>query len=131
MHNELNDEVDNAIDDIKEQCESNLSPQKMFGMVSVKEMKKEKVDALAFSQMMMQCHNQMTSKMDIKKCGNHAIEGMKKELWQLHMRDSFIPRHEKSLTAEEQKKTCEAVNLTKEKSSGETKGGTCANGGNQ
>ena len=45
------------------------------------------------------------------------------------MRDSFVPQCEKSLTAEERKKLCEAVNLTKEKSSGEIKGGTCANGG--
>ena len=47
------------------------------------------------------------------------------------MRDSFMPHHKKSLTVEEQKKMCEAVNSTKEKSHGETKGGTCANGSNQ
>ena len=56
---------------------------------------------------------------------------MKKELRQLHMQDSFMPRHDKSLTAEEQKKMCDAVNLMKEKSSRETKDRTCANGGNQ
>ena len=89
--NKLNDEVDNAINDVEEKCESNLSPQKMFGMASVKEMKNEKVDALAFAQMMLQCHNQMTLKMGIKKFGDRAIEGMKKELRQLHLRDSFIP----------------------------------------
>ena len=89
--NELNEEVDNAINDIEEKQESNLSPQKMFGMVLVEEMKREKVDALAFAQMMMQCHNQMTLKMGIKKFGNHAIEGMKKGLRQLHLRDGFIP----------------------------------------
>ena len=37
----------------------------------------------------------------------------------------------KSLTAEECKKLCEAVNLMKEKTSGKIKGGTCANGGKQ
>ena len=59
-------------------------------MVSVEEMKREKVDTLVFVQMMMQCHNQMTLKMGIKKFGNCAIEGMKKELQELHLRNSFI-----------------------------------------
>ena len=40
----------------------------------------EKVDTLAFAQTMMQCHDQMTLKMVIKKFGDCAIEGMKKEL---------------------------------------------------
>ena len=57
----------------------------MFVVVSVEEIKKRKVEALAFSQMMEQCHNQMTLKMGIEKHGNRAIEGMKKELQQLHM----------------------------------------------
>ena len=82
--------MDDAINDIEEKCESDLSPQKMFG-VSVEEMKREKVDTLAFTQMMMQCHNQMTLKMGIEKFGNCAIKGMKKESQQLHSRDSFIP----------------------------------------
>ena len=38
----------------------------MFGVVSVEEIKKEKVEALAFSQMMEQCHDQMSPKMGIK-----------------------------------------------------------------
>ena len=37
----------------------------------------------------------------------------------------------KSLTTEEHKKSCEAVNSMKEKSSGEIKGRTCANGSGQ
>ena len=47
------------------------------------------------------------------------------------MQDSFMPHHKKPLTAEERKKMCKAVNLMKEKSSGEMKDKMCANGGNQ
>ena len=69
--------------------------------------------------------------MGIKKFGDRAIEGITKELRQLHMRDSFIPRQRNSLSSEERKKMCEAVNQNKEKSTGEIKGRTCANGSNQ
>ena len=61
-----NNEIDNTINNIEEWCESDLSPQTMFGVASVEEMKKEKAEALAFLQMMEQCHNQMTLKMGIK-----------------------------------------------------------------
>ena len=54
-----------------------------------------------FMQTVHQCHNQMSLKMGIEKCGDRAMEGIKKELQQLHMRDSFMPRLKKSLTAEE------------------------------
>ena len=104
----------------------------MFGVATVAEIQKEKVDPLVFVQIMHQCHNQqMSLKMGIKKYGNGAIEAQKKELRQMHMRDSFIPMHKSSLTAEERRRLCEAVNLIKLKSSGELKGCTCANGSYQ
>ena len=100
-------------------------------MMSVEEMKKEKMEALTFVQIMHQCHNQMSLKMGMKKHGDRAMKGMTKELRQTHMRDSFIPRHEKSLTREDWKKACEAVNPMKEKLTGEMKGRTCADGRRQ
>ena len=70
----------------------------------------------------------MSLNQGIKKYGDRAIGGMTKELRQMHMRKSFIPRHKHSLTAEEKKRMCRAVNQIKEKKSGEIKGRTCADG---
>ena len=66
-----------------------------------------------------------------KKFGCHASEAMRKELKQLHMHNSFIPHMKESMTKEDWKKVCKAVNLMKEKKSGEMKGQTCADGGKQ
>ena len=43
-----------------------MTPRRMFGMVSVEEMKKEKADAWTFMQIVHQCHDQMSLKMGIK-----------------------------------------------------------------
>ena len=49
----------------------------------------------------------------------------------MHLRNSFIPRNRDSLTPEEEKSMCKAVNLIKEKTSGEIKGRCCADGRKQ
>ena len=49
MNNEMNDT-------------SEEEDQKLTGMMTIEEMKKEKIEALAFIQMMQQCHNQMSFK---------------------------------------------------------------------
>ena len=41
--------MNNTINDIEEKCENDLSPQKMFGVALVEEIKREKEEALAFS----------------------------------------------------------------------------------
>src|SRR5210317_1569613 len=56
---------------------------------------------------------------------------MTKELRQLHLRDSFIPKHKKDLTPQQWKNKCEAVNLIKEKSNGTIKGRCCVDGRQQ
>ena len=67
----------------------------------------------------------------IEKHGSKAIEGMTKELRQLHLRESFIPKYKRDLTPEQWKNKCEAVNLIKEKSDGTIKGRCCADGRQQ
>ena len=64
----------------------------------------------------------MGLKAGIKRFGDGAIKGMTKELRQLHLRDSFIPKKKSELTRKQWQSRCEAVNLIKEKKSGEIKG---------
>ena len=56
---------------------------------------------------------------------------MTKELRKLHLRDSFISKHKKELTLQQWKSHCEAVNLIKQKKTGEIKGRCCADGQSQ
>ena len=90
-----------------------------------------KVDEVTFTQVLNKVFQQMSLKAGIKKYGERAIDGMTKELRQMHMRDSFISRKKSELTLSEWRSRCEAVNLIKEKKSGEIKGRCCADGRNQ
>ena len=56
---------------------------------------------------------------------------MKKELGQMHMRDSFVPKLKNKLNQKQSKNMCEAVNSMKQKKDGKTKGRTCADGRKQ
>ena len=51
----------------------------------------------------------------IKKHGEKSIEGLTKELRQIHLRNSFIPKKINELTKKQWQSMCEAVNLIKEK----------------
>ena len=89
------------------------------------------MDEKTHAQVMQKIFTQMSFKKGIEKYGNSAIEGMKKELRQMHLRNSFIPKHKKDLTEQQWKNKCEAVNLIKEKSDGTIKGRCCADGRQQ
>ena len=45
----VNDEMNGTVGNIEEQCDIDVMPRRMFGVVSIKELKKEKVDTLTFS----------------------------------------------------------------------------------
>ena len=70
----------------------------------------------------------MSLKVGIKKFGNCAVGGMTKEVKQMHSHDNFIPRKKSEITQKQWKSRCEAVNLIKEKKTGEIKGCCCADG---
>ena len=89
------------------------------------------MDEKTHAQVMQKIFTQMSFKKGIDKHGDRAIEGMQKELRQMHLRDSFIPKHKKDLTDQQWKNKCEAVNLIKEKSDGTIKGRCCADGRQQ
>ena len=76
----VNDEMNGAIDNVKEEFDTDMSPRKMFGVVSVKEMKKAKADASTFTQIVHQFHNQMSSKMGIKNVETEQWKALKKNL---------------------------------------------------
>jgi len=93
--------------------------------------KKINIDDKTFAHVMQKIFTQMSFKKGVENYGDRAIEGMTKELRQLHLRDSFIPKHKKDLTAQQWKNKCEAVNLIKEKNDGTIKGRCCADGRQQ
>ena len=72
-------------------------------------------DHVTFAQVLHKVFQQMSLRAGAKKFGDDAIKGMSKELRQLHLRDSFIPKFKKDLTDKQRKSICEAVNLIKEK----------------
>ena len=83
-----------------------------------------------------QRYSQMTAKAGFKKFGQEAVAAMIKEFTQLNEgavpgKPVVIPTDVKSLTALERKKALRAVNLIKEKRSGDIKGRTCVNGSGQ
>ena len=57
----------------------------------------------------------MSLKAGIKKHGEKAIEGLTRELRQIHLRNSFIPKKRNELTKKQWQSRCEVVNLIKEK----------------
>lgn len=86
----------------------------------------ESIDETTFVQVLAKVFQQMSLNKGIKKHGEKAIKGITKELRQMHLRDSFIPKKRNELTKKQWQSACEAVNLIKEKKSGEIKGRTCA-----
>jgi hypothetical protein len=72
--------------------------------------------------------HQMTATAGIKKHGETAVRAMFKEFAQLDDRDTFEPVLASDLTREAKREALRAVNLIKEKRTGELKGRTCADG---
>ena len=72
--------------------------------------------------------NQMTAKAGIKKHGQKAIDALYKEFCQLDDKSVFEGIDASTLTYEQRKSALRAVNLIKEKRTGQIKGRTCANG---
>ena len=91
----------------------------------------KKVESLAFVQVMHKAFEQMSFKKGIEKVGDRAVEALTKESKPLHMRDAFTLRKKKSLTEDEWKGVCEAVNSMKEKKDGPIEGRTCLDSGKQ
>jgi Reverse transcriptase (RNA-dependent DNA polymerase) len=71
---------------------------------------------------------QMSAAKGIKVYGDPAVAAIQKEFCQLHNKGVFEPQHASSLTAAQKRASLRAVNLIKEKRTGELKGRTCAGG---
>ncbi len=71
---------------------------------------------------------QMSAIAGIKKFGQPAIDALTKEFKQLHEKNVFSPQHPRSLSREQKRAALRAVNLIKEKRTGDLKGRTCADG---
>ena len=72
-------------------------------------------DDCAFVTVSMKAFQQMSFEKGVREFGGRAEEAPTKELQQLHMRDTFVPRWRSLLAEEEWKKVCKAVNPTKGK----------------
>ena len=84
----------------------------------------------------LQRYSQMPAKKGFKQFGQVDVAAMIKEFTQLnegavHGKPVVIPTEAKSLTSLEKRKSLRAVNLIKEKRSGDIKGRTCVNGSTQ
>ena len=73
------------------------------------------IDEITFVQVLAKVFQQMSLKAGIKKHGEKAIEGLTRELRQIHLRNSFIPKKRNELTKKQWQSRCEVVNLIKEK----------------
>jgi hypothetical protein len=71
---------------------------------------------------------QMSAAAGIKVYGQPAVDAIFKEFTQLHDKNVFDPKHASSLTHAQRRASLRAVNLIKEKRTGEIKGRTCADG---
>jgi Reverse transcriptase (RNA-dependent DNA polymerase) len=71
---------------------------------------------------------QMSAAAGIKLYGQPAVDAILKEFCQLHEKGVFEPKLTSALTSEQKKGALRAVNLIKEKRSGDIKGRTCADG---
>jgi Reverse transcriptase (RNA-dependent DNA polymerase) len=71
---------------------------------------------------------QMSAAQGIKVYGDPAVAAIQKEFCQLHNKGVFEPKHASSLTSAQKRASLRAVNLIKEKRTGELKGRTCADG---
>ena len=71
-------------------------------------------DETTFVQVLHKVFNQISLKARIKAFGDQAIEGMTKELCQLHLQESSVPKMKAELTPKQWQSRCEAVNLIKD-----------------
>ena len=144
--NNLNDEVNESINSIEEECsvDNDETPvrrnrrapdnhEPSFNDKTCAQINEDQKvdDDYAFVTVMMKVFQQMSFEKGLREFGDRAEEVLTKESQQLHMRDAFVPRHRESLTEEEWKKACEAVNPIEEKKDGTIKGRTCADGRKQ
>jgi hypothetical protein len=72
--------------------------------------------------------NQMSATVGIRKHGQAAVDALFKEFAQLDDKEVFEPVHARSLTKSQKAAALRAINLIKEKRSGELKGRSCADG---
>ena len=77
---------------------------------------------------MLQQHHYSKAK---KLFGEEAKNATFKELEQMHLRDSFIPKSSKELTQKQRDEALESITMVKEKKSGEIKARTVADGRKQ
>lgn len=74
---------------------------------------------------------QVSLKQGLREFGECGKEAVAKELWQIHMRDTFAPRDINELTPEQRSKALDSLMFLEEKRSGKIKGQMCANGRKQ
>jgi hypothetical protein len=74
---------------------------------------------------------QLSMKAGIKHWGKQARDACKAEMYQLHMRETFEPRHWEDLTTEQKNKVLESHLFLKLKRDGTIKGRTVAGGNRQ
>ena len=74
---------------------------------------------------------QLSLKAGIKKWGDKAFKAARNEMKQLHLRDTFSPKHANELTHLQRQMILESHLFLKEKRSGEIKGRTVAGGNKQ
>jgi Reverse transcriptase (RNA-dependent DNA polymerase)/Zinc knuckle len=72
--------------------------------------------------------NQMSASVGIRKHGQAAVDALFKEFAQLDDKEVFEPVQAHSITKSQKASALRAINLIKEKRSGELKGRTCADG---
>ena len=150
--NQMGEQVDETIENIEQEFETDETPvkrtrrqpqdytpsfkNKVYAQnnkiyAQVKPMPDDDVgieDHVTFAQVLHKVFQQMSLNAGVKKFGDGAIKGMSKELRQMHLRNSFIPKFKKDLTEKQRKNICEAVNLIKQKKDGTIKGRCCADG---
>jgi hypothetical protein len=74
---------------------------------------------------------QLLMKAGLKEWGTRAMDAVHSEMKQLHLRDTFKPKHWKDLTPEQKASVLESHLFLKEKRSGTIKGRTVAGGNKQ
>ena len=96
--NNINDEIDDTIQRIDDTYDLDNTPVKrnrqppILYEPSFKNKIYNTINKNTFVQILSKVFNQMSFKAGIKMFGQKAIDAMDKELQQLHMRNSFIPK---------------------------------------
>ena len=74
---------------------------------------------------------QMSLKQGLREFGDRGREAVTAELQQIHMKDTFMPKHLRELTPSQRSKALESLIFLEEKRTGEIKGRMCADGRKQ